>query len=263
MAASTTSLQSLHQSFHHHQNPPFTTTSFPADSIFFKPTSSYKLFSKSNLSSSSLTTTATSTSPLVPTSTSISTSFDTLASHLSSSDFRQADEETRRLLIVLAGEAAQKRGYVFFSEVQFISAADLQAIDKLWRQHSGGRFGYSVQRRIWMKWQRDFTRFFIKVGWMKRLDTEVEQYNYRSFPTEFIWELKDDTPEGHLPLTNALRGTQLLASILTHPAFEENSEEEKEGEEDKSDEDGGAEEKGREKPKFLGSRRLFKPDYSF
>lgn len=55
---------------------------------------------------------------------------------------------------------------------------------------------------------------------MKKLDTEVEQYNYRSFPNEFIWELNDDTPEGHLPLTNALRGIQLLNNILSHPAFE-------------------------------------------
>lgn len=63
----------------------------------------------------------------------------------------------------------------------------------------------------------DFTAFFIKFGWMKKLDTKVEQWNYRSFP----WKLKDDVPEEHLPPTNALQGTQLLASILMHPAFKE------------------------------------------
>lgn len=99
---------------------------------------------------------------------------------------------------------------------------------------------------------------------MKRLDTEVEQYNYRAFPTEFIWVLNDDTPEGHLPLTNALRGTQLLNSILTHPAFETMEEEDKE-EEGKVVEDssnyGGL--KGlRDASKPL-SNRVFKPDYSF
>lgn len=60
---------------------------------------------------------------------------------------------------------------------------------------------------------------------MKKLDTEVEQFNYRAFPNEFIWELNEDTPEGHLPLTNALRGTQLLKSILEHPAFKPTEEE--------------------------------------
>ncbi|KAL8214660.1 hypothetical protein R6Q57_004109 [Mikania cordata] len=153
-----------------------------------------------------------------------STSFDHLSRLLSANDFREADNETRRLLIALAGEAAQKRGYVFFSEVQFISESDLKSIDQLWMNHSNNRFGYSVQKRIWEKSEKDFTRFFIKVGWMKKLDTEILQYNYRAFPDEFMWELNEETPEGHLPLTNALRGTQLLNCILTHPAFADEQE---------------------------------------
>ncbi|RVW28576.1 Tetrapyrrole-binding protein, chloroplastic [Vitis vinifera] len=74
---------------------------------------------------------------------------------------------------------------------------------------------------------------------MKKLDTEVEQYNYRAFPTEFMWELTDDTPEGHLPLTNALRGTQLLNCLLGHPAFQGNEEEEEEVAEEKGSVNGG------------------------
>ncbi|RWW87661.1 hypothetical protein BHE74_00003498 [Ensete ventricosum] len=248
---------SLHQSFHHHR---FTTTS--PDSIFFKPTKSFKLFSYVSPPSSLTTTSASGVAPATAGAAAAATPFDVLASHLSSSDYRQADEETRRLLIALAGEAAQKRGYVFFSEVQFIRAADLREIDLLWRMHSGGRFGYGVQRRLWEKSDRDFTRFFIRVGWMKRLDTEVEQYGYRSFPGEFLWELKEHTPEGHLPLTNALRGTQLLRSILTHPAFEDS--EAAEGEEHSEQGGGtGTEEEEKKKPKLEGARRSLKPDYSF
>lgn len=94
---------------------------------------------------------------------------------------------------------------------------------------------------------------------MKKLDTEVEQYNYRAFPTEFTWELNDDTPEGHLPLTNALRGTQLLNSILNHPAFQGMQEEDKEEDignvvDENSSDNGGL--------KGL-SKRISKPDYSF
>lgn len=100
---------------------------------------------------------------------------------------------------------------------------------------------------------------------MKKLDTEMEQYNYRAFPDEFIWELKDDTPEGHLPLTNALRGTQLLTSILTHSAFlcmdGEEEEEEMEGEQDKKSES-GKDETRQQGSKPMGPRSL-KTDYSF
>ncbi|KAL2530072.1 Tetrapyrrole-binding protein [Forsythia ovata] len=172
------------------------------------------------------------------------------------------DEETRRLIIVLAGEAAQKRGYVFFSEVKFIQESDLKTIDELWKQYSDNKFGYSVQKKIWEKSDRDFTKFFIKVGWMKKLEaSEVEQFNYRSFPTEFIWEMDENTPEGHLPLTNALRGTQLLTCILTHPAFHGNEEEK--GEE-KGEENGVPEGKGKKNEGLKGLRnRIFKTDYSF
>ncbi|KAG6741356.1 hypothetical protein POTOM_054590 [Populus tomentosa] len=182
--------------------------------------------------------------------------------HLSNQNFREADEETRRLLIVLAGEAAQTRGYVFFSEVQFISEEDLKVIDELWKNHSNKKFGYSVQKRIWqLKANKDFTKFFIKVGWMKKLDTEVEQYNYRAFPNEFIWDLNDGTPEGHLPLTNALRGTQLLKNILNHPAFEVDIEE-GEGDKVEGNENGGL--KGlRDSSKLPLSKRVLKTDYSF
>ncbi|CAH1440196.1 unnamed protein product [Lactuca virosa] len=176
--------------------------------------SAVKTFSMSSTTSTSSTTAAQSTS------------FDLLKSLLAANDFREADNETRRLLIALAGEAAQKRG---------------------------------VQKRLWEKSNRDFTTLFIKLGWMKKLDTEVLQYNYRAFPDEFIWELTEETPEGHLPLTNALRGTQLFSYILTHPAFaEEESAIEEEEEKKEEERDKG----GLSKPQPLG-KGVFKPDYSF
>lgn len=39
---------------------------------------------------------------------------------------------------------------------------------------------------------------------------------YRKWPMEFIYSA-EEAPKGHLPLTNALRGTQLLQAILEHP----------------------------------------------
>jgi hypothetical protein len=101
----------------------------------------------------------------------------------------------------------------------------------------------------------------MKVGWMKKLDTEMEQFNYRAFPNEFIWELNEETPEGHLPLTNALRGTQLLNSILSHPAFDEGEEDEEE-EEEVFDGKGSGNLNGL-KPLSKGTSNVFKPDYSF
>ena len=45
-----------------------------------------------------------------------------------------------------------------------------------------------------------------------------EDNNYRKWPAEFDYSL--NAKKGHLPLTNALRGTQLFSALLDHPAFE-------------------------------------------
>lgn len=45
---------------------------------------------------------------------------------LQKGEFQKADDETRALLIRLAGEDAVKRGWVYWSEVKFISVTDLQ-----------------------------------------------------------------------------------------------------------------------------------------
>ncbi|XP_073284341.1 tetrapyrrole-binding protein, chloroplastic-like [Primulina huaijiensis] len=227
----------LFKSIYHHTSPcrrHFSTDSFPAATtttntnicFFLKPTATTVSLSRATTFPIS---SATYSTPATDHSTSHNISFDLLQQHLSSQNFQLADEETRRLIMVLAGESAQKRGYVFFSEVQFIPESDLKTIDELWKQYSDNKFGYSVQKKIWKKVNKDFTKFFIKVGWMKKLESsEVEQYNYRSFPAEFMWDMDENTVEGHLPLTNALRGTQLLKCILNHKAFEDDENEEEE-----------------------------------
>ncbi|WJX45602.1 hypothetical protein P8452_32470 [Trifolium repens] len=200
--------------------PPSTLSS----SLFLKPTTTNITLSHSSTSNSSITFSLSQTTSSTPSSTSQNSSFELLKQHLSDKNFRQADEETRCLLIVLAGEAAQKRGYVFFSEVQFISETDLKTIDQLWREHSNNKFGYSIQKRLF----------------------------------EFIWELNDDTPEGHLPLTNALRGTQLLSNIFNHPAFDDVPEEV----EVSYGEGNGALKGLKDSTKPL-AQKIFKSDYSF
>nr|GEW46244.1 tetrapyrrole-binding protein, chloroplastic [Tanacetum cinerariifolium] len=251
----TNSLQSLNYRHHHNpapgrrkslDSPPLSFTNITKTTNINNKTLTLKTFSLS----SSITSTSNTTS----TPDKSSTSLDLLERLLSANDFREADNETRRLLIALAGESAVKRGYVFFSEVQFISESALKTIDELWLKHSNNKFGYSVQKKIFEKSDKDFTRFFIKAGWMKKLDTEVVQYNYRAFPDEFIWELNDDTPEGHLPLTNALRGTQLLKCIFSHPAFA--------SEDESEDEQESVVDEGKDKKKTIG-KGWFKTNYGF
>ncbi|BBN13827.1 protein MpGUN4 [Marchantia polymorpha subsp. ruderalis] len=153
-------------------------------------------------------------------------SYELLRDKLAAGEWEAADAETRRLLCVMAGEGAVKRKWVYFSEVQFIPEADLRTVDGLWRAYSNQKFGYSVQRRVWKSVNESWTAFFKKVGWTRQLG-DSRNDAYKKFPLEFMWDVEDPTPRGHLPLTNALRGTQLIEKLLLHPAFAFADEDEK------------------------------------
>lgn len=71
--------------------------------------------------------------------------------YLAAGDVRKADDETRALLIKMAGPGAVQRGWVYFTEVPPIPAADLLTVDALWKAASNNKFGYSVQKEMWVQ----------------------------------------------------------------------------------------------------------------
>ena len=72
--------------------------------------------------------------------------YSSLRDALQQGDFQQADDLTRAALITLAGPDAEKRNWVYFSEVKFISNTDLQTIDKLWRAASNNRYALKTDQ---------------------------------------------------------------------------------------------------------------------
>ena len=140
-----------------------------------------------------------------------------LATMLAIGDFKGADQFTRDNLIKLAGPGAVKRGFVYWTDVQDIPSEDLATVEKLWLKFSGGNFGYSIQKRIWDIERGDFDNYIRRIGW-----TKIENGNERKLkwfpPNEFIYDV-EKAPKGHLPLTSALRGTQLMKCLMEHPVW--------------------------------------------
>ena len=126
--------------------------------------------------------------------------------------FEQADRLTSSYLRKLAGKLAEKRGYVFFSEVSNMSSKDLQTIDRLWTIYSNGRFGFSIQAKILKSVGKKYELMWPKIGWKK-------EGLWTRYPGSFRWSL--DAPDGHMPLINQLRGVRLMDSLLKHPAIAE------------------------------------------
>lgn len=125
-------------------------------------------------------------------------------------EWEAADRSTSELLRQLAGSGAQRRGYVYYSEVATMPAPDLESLDRLWLVYSQGRFGFSVQGRLLAACGGDWSRLWPRLGWKCN-------GTWTRYPTGFTWSL--EAPDGHLPLVNQLRGVRLMDSLLCHPAL--------------------------------------------
>jgi GUN4-like/ARM-like repeat domain, GUN4-N terminal len=129
---------------------------------------------------------------------------------LGQQDFQAADRLTLENLCRLAGETAVQRKWIYFTEVESFPIADLKTIDALWMVYSEGKFGFSVQREIWLGLGKNWDRLWDQIGWRTG-------NNWTRYPQGFIWDLT--APKGHLPLSNQLRGVRVIAALLAHPAW--------------------------------------------
>lgn len=129
---------------------------------------------------------------------------------LAEQKFEAADRLTLQNMCELAGAAAVQRKWLYFTEVENFPVTDLQTIDQLWLMHSEGKFGFSVQRELWLGVTRDWEKLWPKIGWKSG-------NNWTRYPGGFTWDLS--APRGHLPLSNQLRGVRVMASLMAHPAW--------------------------------------------
>ncbi len=129
-------------------------------------------------------------------------------------EFEEADRLTLAKLCELAGPTAVKRKWVYFTEVEQFPVVDLRTIDRLWLIYSEGKFGFSVQRRLWLSLGQNWDKLWPRLAWK---DDNI----WTRYPGGFIWDLS--APDGHLPLSNQLRGVRMMASLLAHPAWSEDA----------------------------------------
>lgn len=116
---------------------------------------------------------------------------------LAAQKWRQANDETRRLML----QAAQReqQGWLTTADINKIPCWDLQTIDNLWKRYSGGRFGFSVQYPIFINTGNKpgrlmapdaYDRFGNQVGWRQNNEWIL-------FKQGLNFSL--DAPVGHLP----------------------------------------------------------------
>ncbi|NEQ99993.1 MAG: hypothetical protein F6K30_25380 [Cyanothece sp. SIO2G6] len=131
---------------------------------------------------------------------------------LARKQYEEADRLTLQKMCELAGPVAVGRKWLYFSDVDQFPTTDLRLIDQLWRVYSEDKFGFSIQRELWLSSKKDWERLWPKIGWKG-------DNGWTRYPNEFTWDLS--APRGHLPLSNQLRGVRVMAALMNHPAWAE------------------------------------------
>ena len=148
---------------------------------------------------------------MIPLQSSKGIDYTILQKLLAEQKFEAADKLTTEKLCEIAGADAVKRKWIYFTEVEQLPSIDLQTIDALWLFHSEGKFGFSIQREMWVGMSKNWDKLWVKLGWK-------QGNNWTRYPGSFTWNLT--APRGHLPLSNQLRGVRVMSSLLSHPAWE-------------------------------------------
>ncbi|MGK7924758.1 MAG: GUN4 domain-containing protein, partial [Spirulina sp.] len=134
--------------------------------------------------------------PVVPSSKSVTPSrYRRLEALLKGGKWKEADEETGKVMCQVAGR--EKEGWLDVQSINNFPCEDLRAIDQLWVKYSNGRFGFSVQKRIYQSLggtrkydPKIWNKFGDRVGW--RVKGDLLSYKNLTFNTS--------APQGYLPV---------------------------------------------------------------
>ncbi|MEB3147423.1 MAG: serine/threonine-protein kinase, partial [Sphaerospermopsis sp.] len=91
---------------------------------------------------------------------------------LKTGNWKEADRETRRVMLAVAKR--EREGWLDTKSIDNFPCEDLLTIDQLWVKYSDGKFGFSVQNKIYQSLegtkdydQKIWDAFGDKVGWRK------------------------------------------------------------------------------------------------
>jgi serine/threonine protein kinase len=122
-------------------------------------------------------------------------------------NWKEADEQTRTVMLQVANRT--KEGVLSVKDVDNLPCEDLRTIDRLWVKYSNGRFGFSVQAKIYrdlggtQKLNSEILLAFgDRVGWRKGLPFMKEWIYYK----DVTFDLK--APQGHLPMVGARKAKE-------------------------------------------------------
>ncbi|WP_008309012.1 GUN4 domain-containing protein [Leptolyngbya sp. PCC 6406] len=120
--------------------------------------------------------------------------YENLSNLLQEQSWQTANQETEYLMLKIARRVCE--GWLTHKAIKQFSQTDLENIDRLWRYYSNDRFGFTIQRQIFISVCKQEQEFIAKVAWKG-----ASLHGGLIFSSEATNELQYtiDAPEGHLP----------------------------------------------------------------
>ncbi|WP_343232445.1 GUN4 domain-containing protein [Trichormus sp. NMC-1] len=108
-----------------------------------------------------------------------------LQNYLKAEKWKEADEEALRVMLAVAKR--ENEGWLDVEDIYNFPCADLRTIDQLWVKYSNGKFGFSVQKRIYKGLggtteynEEIWEKFGEEVGWKNKQNAGMD-YNDMNF----------------------------------------------------------------------------------
>ncbi|MCC3584261.1 GUN4 domain-containing protein [Microcoleus sp. PH2017_30_WIL_O_A] len=118
----------------------------------------------------------------------INSKYTQLRDLLAAKKWKEADKETAN--VMLEAYSRESSGYLSAEDnIKKLPTEVLQTINQLWVKHSGGHFGFSIQKEIYLEVSKDYDKLGDRLGWKK----EGKWLHWREL------NFSKQAPKGHLP----------------------------------------------------------------
>ncbi|MBG1267898.1 caspase, EACC1-associated type, partial [Nostoc sp. WHI] len=111
---------------------------------------------------------------------------------LKAGKWKEADQETLAIMLKVANR--EKETWLDTDSMEKFPCNDLRTIDQLWVKYSSGRYGLSVQKKIWLEVGKKHNAFNTRVGWQMS-----RKWFLGGFLNESSINYDGTATEGHLP----------------------------------------------------------------
>lgn len=135
--------------------------------------------------------------------------YKTLEAFLASEKWREADQETKKLMLKVTKRESE--GWLNVESIDIFPCDDLQILDRLWIDHSKKHFGFSIQKDIFQRLggtreneKEVWEKFSDAVGWRAK----EKWLNYSNYTFDIL------APEGHLPILPVYLSKKMTGGVV-------------------------------------------------